>query len=432
MSKVLIAILFLTFTTNFLICQTPCPLPLDCVDKFYPYKFCKNGIYIIDCSSLPNNNNDFKPLKNKINCTNYDFGSYTNLPFIIEKIEIVVDWSPVIGTITDTNNPDYGKDYYGFDSNGDHILDKYKIGEHTETKNINIGNNRQIYYDDNDPNSGIIFDINKVSILFNEALNEWKSLSCEFTNTNCYQSNNVTNCCTNVKWSDKHSDFIIDNIDYSSRASAYSITNVTPDCKRACQGLTIYINQTNQYTGYDENGQKLYIKNYFITDDNASESRWISIKAVFLHELGHILGFSDQYTDTGLLCPSIGSIMGGQDDSWHYMSKDLIEDDICMYKKLYCWSPLSDVENNLVLAQGVQIFPNPVNTDILNLQFSNPEFKNMSYQIISQIGDIVLKGNIKAEETLKTIELNTLSNGNYILIISSNGNQESKKFVVNK
>lgn len=89
-------------------------------------------------------------------------------------------------------------------------------------------------------------------------------------------------------------------------------------------------------------------------------------------------------------------------------------------------------EINQVLAQGVQIFPNPANTNILNLHFSNPEFKNISYQIISQIGEVVLKGDIKAEETLKTIELKTLSNGNYILIISSNGNQESKKFIVNK
>jgi hypothetical protein len=149
-----------------------------------------------------------------------------------------------------------------------------------------------------------------------------------------------------------------------------------------------------------------------------------------MHEMGHHFGFGDEYDGDGLDCDHTGSVMDGTD--FENPDRDLSDDDKCMYMKMYCWAPPTGVEENKKTLEGMKIFPNPTNNDLINIQFGNPLGINMTFEILSPIGDIISTGIILPNENPKTIILDNLSSGIYYIILKHDGMQESKKFIISK
>ena len=112
--------------------------------------------------------------------------------------------------------------------------------------------------------------------------------------------------------------------------------------------------------------------------------------------------------------------------------RGLSSDDICMYKKLYCWTPPSSVEETNTTEIGIKIFPNPTNNNAIILQLDNPIAKQINFEIISPLGNTVLKGSILPEENPKRIALEDISSGTYVIIFNYEGKQIAEKFIINK
>lgn len=78
------------------------------------------------------------------------------------------------------------------------------------------------------------------------------------------------------------------------------------------------------------------------------------------------------------------------------------------------------------------IYPNPSNNDLINLQFRNLLGINMTYEIISPIGNIVSSGEIQYNENPKMIILENLASGVYYIVLMHDGKKYTKKFIINK
>lgn len=133
-------------------------------------------------------------------------------------------------------------------------------------------------------------------------------------------------------------------------------------CRYNCNDLRIVLNQTNDFTGATDKYPADYTNHFFFTD--AATSDWYSLKAVLMHEMGHIFGFGDEYdTGIGAGCKHSGSIMDGED--FENADRGLSNDDICMYKKSYCPPPVSAVQEEPVSINSTfNIFPNPTTSSV--------------------------------------------------------------------
>ncbi len=438
--------LFLSLLIN--IKTKSCDLSNSCINKQFPYWFCDeaSGSRITRCSANPynefSNGNLIKPFKFKmnINCLNYDESSFKYPQFKeIFHHEAETTYVNILHDIEYGRNSD-NKIIYGWRSatggcntSPDEIdcLEPFYTREIDEIKDAYDETKWFDCIDVFNEGNTVVFNSSDIAQVLRNALLSWTS-KCDGCNLN---DTYIRDCCSqsNIKvyWSDVPSDF------KAKGSGATSIASVTSsyNCNTPCSQLYIKLNQSNDFTGATEDEPCNYNKHFFFTG-NQGKYNWKNLETVLKHEIGHLLGFPDQYLyndGTNAMyasCFDNDSRMSNKgffDDN----SPVLTDDDICMYKKLYC-SSLTDVEESHTFEQGVKIFPNPVNSDFINLQFGNPEFKRMSYEIISQIGSTVLKGEILPEDNPKTIVLKDMPNGSYVLILNSNGAIESKKFVVNK
>jgi len=176
---------------------------------------------------------------------------------------------------------------------------------------------------------------------FDDALATWKSLcdGCELNN------DYLQHCCVKIKWANDPEIFKIREFD-PEKVLAFASRTMIPGsidpCYYDCEKLSITLNQTDDFTGNSEEDPGDYDR-FFITGPT-SKSGWYSFKAVLMHEMGHHFGFGDQYSTDGLDCDHTGSIMGGS--GFTDPERGLTEDDKCMYMKMYCWAPTTDVEEN--------------------------------------------------------------------------------------
>jgi hypothetical protein len=138
--------------------------------------------------------------------------------------------------------------------------------------------------------------------------------------------------------------------------------------------------------------------------------------------------FLVQYTGPGLLCNTDKSIMN---NTHLYEDLGLSDDDKCMYKKLYCPGKTS-VEEIKATEVAIKIFPNPTDNNMLNLQISNPFNYQINYNIVSPIGNSVLSGNILPNENTKSINLEDIPTGIYVIVLNYNDNKKIEKFIINK
>jgi len=94
---------------------------------------------------------------------------------------------------------------------------------------------------------------------------------------------------------------------------------------------------------------------------------------------------------------------------------------------------ITNIQDMITLQESISyIFPNPSYNDLINLQFRNLLGINMTYEIISPIGNTVSLGNIQSNENPKTIILGNIDSGVYYLILKHDGKQDIKKFIITK
>lgn len=81
--------------------------------------------------------------------------------------------------------------------------------------------------------------------------------------------------------------------------------------------------------------------------------------------------------------------------------------------------------------KNLQIFPNPVKSSILNVQFECQARTGLDYEIISPLGLIVKYEKINPVVNPFTINLENLASGIYYIILKHDGINETKKFILN-
>jgi hypothetical protein len=294
-----------------------------------------------------------------------------------------------------------------------------------------------------DSMGNVLFDPNQISTDLNNAISAW-TVNC----AGCTPSlPPPKDCCTysnyiKVKFSKNKYDF------ETMGSKAKDIAAVTADmsvvtsvgyCDPPCDQMEILLNQSDAFTGLTDDNCEY--SNHFFYTGNIGKYNWLSLTAILMHEIGHLLGFADQYEYENHSNASLiscfhdpGSIMFPSDfDAGAGTTRGLSSDDICMYKKLYCSDLTSGLEDKPFAQDfGIKIFPNPTNSDLINLQFSNSEGLLLNFEIISPIGITILTGEILQNENPKTITLGNLSSGFYFLILKHDGKQEIQKFIINK
>jgi hypothetical protein len=71
--------------------------------------------------------------------------------------------------------------------------------------------------------------------------------------------------------------------------------------------------------------------------------------------------------------------------------------------------------NQIIAEYGISVFPNP-NNGVFNIQIENSNYSIATFQIIYITGKVILMD--KIDEKRKYIDLSSISNGLYLLIIN--------------
>ncbi len=141
--------------------------------------------------------------------------------------------------------------------------------------------------------------------------------------------------------------------------------------------------------------------------------------------MGHHFGFGDQYATSGTDCDNLTSIMS--DQNWDQANRGISEDDICLYKKMYCWNPSTGVDDYNTNTDLVNTFPNP-SSDKISLDLGDIEFADLVFYDI--LGNIVMS--IPNYINKSEIDISSLSIGTYIIQIQTNTGSLSQKLVLNR
>jgi len=258
---------------------------------------------------------------------------------------------------------------------------------------------------------------------------------------NLPEEQSAYSCCVTISWTTDAKIFT----DYARVPSVIPAFNGIVEhkygtsCPFNCNDndFHVYLNQTDDFVHADPltDDPCDYNNHFFITTQN-TKSGWYSLQAILEYEMGWFLGFYDTwYGFQSGDCYHNGSIMNFENHMSDYeepAKADLDADDVCMYKKMYCWSTFTDVDDNTTGDFKYKIFPNPANNDKINLLINNPTENPINFTIISSIGQPLMSGQIQAFENEKTFNLDNFASGIYVLILNYGGKQEVRKFAINK
>ena len=100
------------------------------------------------------------------------------------------------------------------------------------------------------------------------------------------------------------------------------------------------------------------------------------------------------------------------------------------FNKKFTYSKIISVELNTINSLKINVFPNPTTHEI-TINFDNLELNNNTQlQLINSIGQIVFAKN-KLINNSETINLSAFPNGQYFILIKSNGEVISRKLIKN-
>lgn len=218
------------------------------------------------------------------------------------------------------------------------------------------------------------------------------------------------------------------------------------------QHTKILINNTTDFQRLDNDGMptKYYFNrsNYEIFQESAEA--WpnkqhtgftrmlegIDLCEVLTHELGHMYGLdhyqecSTSYQYDGIMNVSIKTQMLNN----FFPLKELSNDDICAFKKLYC-PQFTPVEEEMYRIEPERLYPNPA-TNTLNIQFMLLNgFMEVSFEIVDMSGNIVYRfkdNSLPAGNFVKPIDVSPFPIGTYLIKIYADNETVSKMFEIVK
>lgn len=440
-----------------LIKSEECELPVGCESKEFPYHLCDYDKIVIVCTANPYNEYDnqtlLKPMKNTP-CFEYDLTSFT-IEYALEETlqEFPIIYDQIIGYDEITGQP-----IYGYKKEGEPI---YYIGTNNEITGYNT--NDPIYepyltYFTSWVRDFVNFEFknlwnNNLFLLinfeedsrkdtensFNSALNEWTS-QCENCDLN---TTDLQNCCTKVIWTKDQNIFIERGANPERTAGLASQRMIPPSaspCMFDCNKSFIFINQSDIYTGQTVDDPGNYNK-FYITDEY-QKSGWVSLKAVLMHEMGHIFGFGHLGLESESPCGERQEDNISIMSRWNFENHDrgLSEDDKCMYMKMYCWEPPTSSVNDFSENElKVDIAPNPTSEEF-NIYFILSETQYLSFEVFNNQGESIIslaskqfnKGNHYLNWNGIDKNGKQSYNGSYFLRITNGEKQTTKKLIITR
>lgn len=94
---------------------------------------------------------------------------------------------------------------------------------------------------------------------------------------------------------------------------------------------------------------------------------------------------------------------------------------------------VSIAEVNQELAANISVFPNPTNTGKIQLQYNFQHSIDLNIEVVDVTGKIVYQGKLKdAKSGTSQLDLSAVSNGMYLIKVSSTNGFASKKLMINK
>lgn len=202
---------------------------------------------------------------------------------------------------------------------------------------------------------------------------------------------------------------------------------------------------TSRYSGCPFNGEvKWYVEEMDIVFNNSINwnfstnppaSNETDFESVAVHELGHGQQLGHVINDSEVMHFSISS---------NSVSRTLSNNDIQGANDVQdrssniaiCGQPLMDNSNCSTLStaeesfsSGISIYPNPVSTGILNIKSGQNQFIN-SITVYNTIGRHVLTKKIMSQNMVNQLDVSTISDGLYLLVIKTDKGVINKKFLV--
>ncbi len=276
-----------------------------------------------------------------------------------------------------------------------------------------------------DPTIYTVFDIDNLEQRLAEAAAAWARL-CPSQGPDAEHPY----CCLRIRWSTNP-----DDMHGYPGAPAVTHAELPPggsphtNCQVDCNGSEIVINQNVVYTDPD---RQLRPRNFLYTESNAPAViptegyAYVDAYSMFLHELGHWLGFShsDGEDTRHNICEHTGSIMEIGSDypaQWINRRRDLSPDDVCMFKKLYCCGNTTKHSEVAYSADGpvFAVLPNPARHSLV-VKFSNDwrPRSGATLRLVDNVGATVLTLPCPTDATELTVNVSTLPTGTYMLVIS--------------
>jgi len=304
--------------------------------------------------------------------------------------------------------------------------------------------------------SDIIYKIADFNSNASGASYRWNCL-CGKENETCDQ----TKCKIKVKFIDKNQNEFGNPVFSNSNIEPVGIslfTNNPPDasqidlndkCKPNCQNITMYLNNTPEFTGMtwvmgaDGTTGHYCCGNFFFIDQyedaggNLAGCAHISafdLKDILTYELGRILGLGDG-EDCTVTSSDPSSIMDKLPDG-DGTRKNLSQNDKCMFTKLYCPDVvITNIENNETPQNNIGFFPNPTDK-LINFTFNvDNETELVTIKIYNSLGIDIINPISKVYNKGKNIEKIDLTSGNtgiYFYTISTYKNVYSGKIILEK
>lgn len=370
----------------------PCGVHSDCPEgKTYPYIMCRSSDGLIHIFCL---NDPYTAEPCEFGGFIFDNVRKTNLPICID-----------------------------FDNSGPDTVWGYVCG----TKN----QNHEKYYTD---------------IIYTKAdfINQSEQIA-DIWNCICGYQDEPCHCSIKVKFIDKNQNEFSDpeteslsNTLFENNPAKEGQIDENNKYENLCSNIVIFLNHTEEFhrSQYirDANGlsRVCYDKFYYIDsyhNNHLSNTTYINaynLNNIIAHELGKILGFGNgndctDYDNNSIMFSEIVAST----------RKSLSQDDICMFKKLYC-PELTEIREVYQNINETSIYPNPCRTFVNLPVFAKFENEIISVEITNSISETVFESSPKiypCGDSKIEIDISNFPNGIYFYKIISQNNVQFGKIL---
>lgn len=354
-----------------------------CIEEPFNYQFCdvRTGNRVDKCSTDPNNEPFLRPMKRSIPlrlCPDFSGAQYN-------KVSFYPDANPIGDPPVDVFV-------------NDHMIDR-----------------------------------------MNEAADAWNKLCPQQGPNDEYDGE----CCLSVRWTRANSEMgnYLEEGAANTHIHKYYGDPLAGNCRTDCSQSFIVVNQQLAHTKLDERGRPIF----FIATEpyplaalpSGQGYLYVHAYSMFLHELGHWLGFNHptQPTIDEVGC-NYNSIMdvSGYPGSFTLARPDLTTEDVCMFMKLYCCeSTKAGVEDPTTPSIAFAIVPNPARSYLtLRLPDDFPAAATLTLRIVDATGSTLQTTHLDEHANEIPVDLSGIPNGVYMLTLSNGSRTHGEKIIVQR